>query len=651
MHDGTPQADRDPRARSDGDLCLAADRAASRLKTRRLAFLALVGVTCLAMVAALARVLAAGGLSVVELAMLGLFALNLPWLAIGWWNALIGFVLLRLRSDGLARAFPLSASPLPRTSRLRARLAITVPVRDEDPSAVFAALKATVRSLDETGHGAGIDIFLLSDSRNDLIAAHERELAEAWRRADPYPGRLHYRRRSTNRGFKAGNIADFCARWGRDYDLMLVLDADSVMSGEAIIDAVRLMEANPRLGILQTLVVGWPSLSPFARIFQFGMRHGMRSYTMGSAWWQGDAGPYWGHNAIVRLRPFVTHCRLPKVPGPPPLGGDVLSHDQIEAVLMRKAGWDVRVAPVETGSFEANPPTVLDFIKRDLRWCRGNMQYLRLLGLTGRHHLGRVQMALAILMYTGAPCWIAFCLLGIVQAAASSLGVEVPQVLADPGGPGAPAPVTLGIAMLAATLAMSWAPRLFGLLQVMTDRAARRAYGGGPRVLAGAGLEVAFSLMLAPVSAMAQTIFMGGLAFGRRLGWASQRRSERRVRLAEATRALWPQTLAGVLFLAAMWAFFPAGLPWAAPTLTGLLLAVPFAMLSSSPRVGRVLARARLCATPEELAPPAEIAAVCPWLAGPAPARRATDDDDREAEDNVPPPRAMAAGGGGRGAE
>ena len=164
---------------------------------------------------------------------------------------------------------------------------------------------------------------------------------------------------------------------------MLPLDADSLMSGEQVVRLARMMQAHPKIGILQSLVVGMPSKSAFARIFQFGMRHGMRSYTMGQAWWVGDCGPFWGHNAVVRIKPFHEQCDLPILPGAPPLGGHVLCHDQVEATLMRRAGYEVRVLPEERGSWEENPPTMLEFARRDVRWCQGNMQYLKLLDLPG----------------------------------------------------------------------------------------------------------------------------------------------------------------------------------------------------------------------------------------------------------------------------
>jgi membrane glycosyltransferase len=581
---------------------------------RRLAFFSLMSATMLVLLAGLTTVFLKGGLTVLELLMILLFALNLPWIAIGFWNAVVGFVLLRLSRRSLPQMLCLAGiaeHPRPPSRRV----AVVVPVHNENPESVFRSLRTTLASLDATGRAEAFDIFLLSDSRDERLWARERALFAAWKSSDRRPSRLHYRRRGDNAGFKAGNIHDFCKRCGRAYDYMIVLDADSIMTGQAILRMVGLMESNPRLGILQTLIVGLPSASPFARIFQFGMRHGMRVYTAGSAWWQGDAGPYWGHNAIVRLAPFIEHCRLPTAPGRPPLGGAVLSHDQIEAVLMRRAGWEVRVLPIEDGSFEANPPTLLDFIKRDVRWCHGNMQYTRLLHLAGAHRLGRLQMLLAILMYTSAPCWLGFCLLGLVQLVAPALGLPSGLLLSELASlPRGDVPASLGPSLLAVVVAMTWAPKLFGLLQALTEAGERRRYGGAGKLMGGALIEFLFSALLAPVLGIARALFMAGLLFGRPRAWASQVRRDRRVSLAEAARRLWPQTLIGASVAVLLMATAPGALVWTGPILAGLLLAIPLAVVTTSPALGRLLMASGLCATPEELSPPAEIRAVCRWL-------------------------------------
>jgi membrane glycosyltransferase len=494
------------------------------------------------------------------------------------------------------------------------RIAIVMPVHDEDPASVFRSLRATVASLDATGRSRAFDIFLLSDTQDERLASAERTLFAAWKRSDRRPGRLHYRRRLEKSGFKAGNLRDFCNRWGRTYDFMIVLDADSALSGAAILRLVGLMQANPKLGILQTLVVGLPSMGAFTRMFQFGMRHGMRAYTMGSAWWQGDAGPYWGHNAIIRLAPFIEHCRLPRVPGRPPLGGEVLSHDQAEAVLMRRAGWEVRVLPIEDGSFETNPPTLLDFIKRDLRWGHGNIQYARLLDLAGSNRWCRLHMLLAVLMYTWSPCWLGFAALALVQLLSPELGLPPGVLLTELAGlpiGGLPA---LSLTLLIVVVASIWAPKLFGVLQAVSDRTERQKYGGAIKLLSGAGVELCFSILLAPVMMVAQTTFLAALLCGRPQGWTSQRRRNRRVSPGDAARELWPQTLVGATVALLLLALSPSALLWAAPILAGLLLAIPFAVATTSPSLGRLLVKARLCAIPEELSPPPEVRAVCGWL-------------------------------------
>ncbi len=243
------------------------------------------------------------------------------------------------------------------------------------------------------------------------------------------------------------------------HDFALILDADSFMPAETVLRLVRIAQANPSLGILQTLVVGMPSVSVFARVFQFGMRLGMRSYTLGSAWWQGDCGPYWGHNAIVRLAPFIAHCRLPLLPGTGPLSGDVLSHDQVEAALMRRAGYEVRVLPVDGVSWEENPPTLMEFSRRDLRWCHGNMQYWQLLTLPGLKPVSRFQLAFAIWMYLGSPAWMAMTAIGTVLLALSETSAA--QYV--------PVKAGAGTALFAIMMLMTFAPKIATVIDVLLE--------------------------------------------------------------------------------------------------------------------------------------------------------------------------------------
>jgi membrane glycosyltransferase len=504
------------------------------------------------------------------------------------WNAAIGLWLLHGRKDGLAAVAPFlraaeAAGPL------TTRTALAMTVRNEPPARSYRRLAEMRRELEATGHGSHFDVHILSDTTDPEVAAEEERLFHVMR-AELGGGRAFYRRRAVNTGFKAGNIRAFLLDRGRVYDFYLPLDSDSLMAGETIVGMVRIMQAHPRIGILQSLVVGSPATSAFARIFQFGMRHGMRSYTMGATWWQGDCGAYWGHNALVRAAAFRRHCRLPVLPGRPPLGGHILSHDQIEAVLMRRAGYEVRVLPVETGSWEDNPPTLMDFTKRDLRWCQGNMQYWPLIGLRGLRPVSRLQLAAAAMMFLGAPAWMLMTL-----AAASKL---------FEGGAGG-VDLAFGIAMFFVMFAVSLVPKLAGLADIALSPGGALRYGGRLRFAAGGLAEAAFSILLAPVAALGVTLFLGGLVFGRSVIWGGQRRDAYALGWAEAARGLWPQTLFGAGLLAAILAFAgPATLPWAAPMLAGLCLAIPFAVLTAHPGFGRWAERTGLCAVPEEIAPP-----------------------------------------------
>ncbi len=321
---------------------------------RRVLFFTLVAATTLSVLALAVLALSPGGYGVVDLLLLVLYAIALPWLVIGFSISSIGFLVMRFARDPLAAIFP-AAARVRGDEPITARVAVLICIRNETPQRIIRNLAPLMAGLVSAGVGEHFHAYILSDTGDaDLAAAEEAQLsafATEWR------GRLAvtYRRRTVNTAFKAGNIRDFCWRWGADHDFALTLDADSFMTADAVLRLVRIMQADDRLGIVQSLVVGLPSTSAFARLFQFGMRLGMRSYTIGSAWWQADCGPYWGHNALVRLAPFIAHCELPELPSGGVLGGQILSHDQIEAVLMRRAGYEVRVLPVEHQSWEENP--------------------------------------------------------------------------------------------------------------------------------------------------------------------------------------------------------------------------------------------------------------------------------------------------------
>ena len=560
------------------------------LRSRR-AFVIVVNLaTYLALASWMAGILGAGGWTLVDILLFAGFLVATPWTVLGFWNAVLGVWLLHFRRDGMAAVAPFAAAG-DRDEPIHARTAILMTLRNEDPARAFRRLRIVKRSVDATGFGDRFAYFVLSDTSNADVAAAEEAAFAAWRAESPNPDALVYRRRAVNTGFKAGNVREFCETHGHDFEFMLPLDADSLMSGEAIVRLVRIMQANPKLGILQSLVVGAPATSAFARIFQFGMRHGMRPYTMGSAWWTGECGPFWGHNALVRIQPFAEHCHLPILPGKPPLGGHVLSHDQVEATLMRRAGFEARVLPQEGGSWEENPPTIFEFSTRDLRWCQGNMQYFKLLNLAGLLPMSRFQLAWAILMFIGVPA-----MTGMIALA--------PLKALDGDGP---FPAGAAIGLYLTFLAMYLSPKLAGLLDILLTPGGVARYGGLGRFLASAAVEVVFSFLLGAVTTFRLTLFMIGLVFGRSVVWNGQARDAHGVAWSTAMRGLWAPFLFGLAVCGALAVLAPAALLWSLPLTLGYLVAFPFAVVTAAPALGRWFTARGLCAIPEEFETPSEI--------------------------------------------
>ncbi|MDH7796653.1 MULTISPECIES: glucans biosynthesis glucosyltransferase MdoH [unclassified Beijerinckia] len=538
----------------------------------------------------LAQILGAGGWSVIDVLIFVCFAIAAPWSVLGVWNALLGVWLLHRSHDPMGAVAPFAQAG-DRFVPIAGRTAILMTIRNEDPTRAFARLRAIRESVEATGFGRQFAYFVLSDSDDLDVAAAEEQAFAVWQ-AEGGLGTedLHYRRRDDNAGFKAGNVRDFCERWGEAFEFMLPLDADSLMSGEMIVRLVRIGEAWPKLGILQSLVVGAPTSSAFARIFQFGMRHGMRPYTMGSAWWSGDCGPFWGHNALVRIAPFRDHCDLPVLPGGPPLGGQILSHDQVEAVLMRRASFEVRVLPQEGESWEDNPPTVFEFTRRDLRWCQGNMQYFRLLGLPGLQPMSRFQLIWAIMMFVGIPAWTAI----IALAALKPLDGE--SLATFPG--------LSALAFYIVFLLMFLTPKLAGFADIALTKGGVARYGGGGRFAAGAIIEIVFSFLLGAATTFRTGLFMLGLAFGRTIVWNGQARDAHALSWATAARGLWGQTVFGIVLLLVASHLAPALIWPSLPLTLGYFVAIPFAVLTTAPGFGQWLERRGLCAIPEEIAPP-----------------------------------------------
>jgi membrane glycosyltransferase len=568
-----------------------ADAAENQLFGRRVLFAVLFAATMAGSLALAAVALGPDGYGIIDITLLALFAVTLPWMVAGFWNAVIGLLIVRHYADPVEAVMPMAAR-IRGDEPVTASTAILLCVRNELPERMIRNLEPMLAGLDALGCGGRFSLYILSDSSDPGIAPVEEAcfaaMAARWRDRIA----IIYRRRTVNTGYKAGNIRDFCERWGRDHDFAVTLDADSLMSADAILRLVRIMQANPRLGILQGLIVGLPSTSAFARLFQFGMRLGMRSYTLGSAWWQGDCGPYWGHNAVLRLKPFIAHCALPVLAGDGNEDRHILSHDQIEAVLMRRAGYEVRVLPQEDLGWEENPPTLIEFIRRDLRWCQGNMQYWRFLALPGIKPVSRYQLALAIVMFVGSPAWIGLFVLATPAVAFADRPADF--IRAD-----------AGTALFVGVLVMWFAPKIVSAIEIMARPGLRRGFGGAALFMVNFVVETVFSTLLCPILWFGHTMFLAGLLLGREIGWTGQTRDDHAVPFLPALRNLWPHTLFGCAALGLLAMTQPAAIPYALFLAGGPALAIPFAMLTAWPWLGRVAARIGIGRLPEETTRPA----------------------------------------------
>lgn len=553
------------------------------MTARRLLYLALLLVLAAIPLALLARALAEGGWTMAEAAILALASLIAPWVANLGASALVGFVVLMRPGDPLRTVWP--EAVFDESAPIAIDTALVLCIRHEDTAAVLARQRPLLEDLAARGLARRFALAVLSDTQDAAHAEEEERAVAAFRASLPDGLRLLYRRRAHNEGFKAGNVMEFVRHRAAGFEAMVVLDADSVMTADCVLRLVRLLQANPRVALIQTLIVARPALSPFPRLFQFGMRHGMRAYAAGIAWWQGPDGPYWGHNAIVRIAAFREHAELPTLPS----GVRILSHDQVEAALLRGAGWEVRLDPLEQGSYEANPPTLPDFLARDLRWMSGNLQYVALLRLPLFRPMGRVQLLLAILLFLFSPIVCGITLLALINAhdPAAAAAVSAPH----------------GIVATALFALLFFAPKLLGALEVAVKPLCLRAWGGGPRFALSVAVEFVFYLLLLPISAINQSAAMVAMVFGKRIGWAPQAREDRSVPLADAMRALWWHTLTGIGLLAAFAAASATAFLWALPLVGGAAAAIPFCVVSADPRLGRMLARGGLCAIPEEFDP------------------------------------------------
>lgn len=539
------------------------------------------------------EVIAPGGPTELQILFLSVFTLNIGWIGFAHTQAVLGFF-HRLWADLTGRA---------RKNRVTAddvtlKTAILMPVYNEAPEPVAAAVLAMAEGLNGKAPGQ-FAFFILSDSTDPAAFVAEEAVFQKLIGAAPKGCPVYYRHRAENTERKAGNIADWVERFGADWPLMLVLDADSIMEPDTIMAMAARMARDDGIGLLQTLpnIVGGETL--YARLQQFANRLYGPVFGAGLAWWHGRGSNFWGHNACIRTRAFADSARLPELSGKPPFGGHILSHDFIEAALLRRAGWGVVLDSDLGGTYEQAPPSLMDVMVRDRRWAQGNLQHARMLFARGLAFASRTHLATGIMAYLSAPIW--FLLVGVGMAIAVQVALTRPEYFAEPGlFPNWPVfDAERAIKLFIVAMAVVVLPKVLGLLSALLNPV-RFFRFGGPLVFVSVLAEMILSALYAPVLMAAQTGIVRDILLGRDAGWAPQRRDDGSVAWRDAVRRHRRHMAGGVAVAGLAYLLHPNLFYWLLPVSGGLVLAAPLAVLSGSVRAGRALRGLGILRTPEE---------------------------------------------------
>jgi membrane glycosyltransferase len=561
-------------------------------RTRRATFFSFVGLGTIVGSWLMYAYLSEHGMRWSEWALLGVFVPLYYQLNVGFWTALFGVWLMN-RSEPDALNLWRTLKPEDNNTEITASTAIIMPVFNEDVTRVFEGLRAIYLSLEQTGHSKNFDFFILSDS-NQTSQWIEEETAwlELCRQLNAF-GRIFYRKRRKPINRKSGNVSDFCRRWGKRYRYMLVLDADSLMSGNLITSMARIMEKNPGIGIIQTFPKQIGAETLLGRVMQFSQALYGPPFMAGLDYWQCGEANFWGHNAIVRLEPFIKFCALPPLPGKEPFGGHILSHDFVEAALMRKAGYAVRLLNTNRGSYEEGPPTIVDMLKRDRRWCQGNMQHFWLLFAKGWHPMSRINFAHGILSYASSLLWFLFLVFSTFLAA-----TRLPQHDAQAARA---QQILLGV-----TAMLIFLPKITILFdEIITGRLFKPLKMRMLTFISSMADTVVFTLM-APVLMIFHSQFVVYTVLGKGVRWVTQRRKlDGGVDWAEVFFTFWGVSVIAVIWGTIGWFVSHSFFLWFSPILVALLLAIPMAIVVSSRRSGH---RFGLFLTPEETEPPSVLA-------------------------------------------
>ncbi|WP_028582679.1 glucans biosynthesis glucosyltransferase MdoH [Desulfogranum japonicum] len=552
------------------------------------------------------QVFAVGDTAWTEYIVVALFGATFFWIALACVSGLFGF--------GLR----IVCTKKPKMKeKVESKNVILIPTYNENTAHVFAAIEAMANGLIQNNAGLSFDWFVLSDTTEPDIFLQEEEAVRVIQKKLQGKANVFYRRRRENIGKKAGNVQDFCVNWGRLYDHMVVLDADSLMEGETIIELARRMEACPDTGLIQTIPCLIRGKTLMARLQQFANRIYGPVIGTGLAWWADKDGNFWGHNAIIRVSAFMEAAGLPVLPGKPPFGGHVLSHDFVEAAFLRRAGWVVDIAWDLQGSYEESPPSLLDMAVRDRRWCQGNMQHTRILFSKGLTFVSRMHMVTGIMSFMCSPLWLMLVLAGFAMAlqthfvrpeyfpATFSLFPVWPILDAE-----------RALRLFAVTMSVLFCPKFLGVIDNLCRRSSRKILGGGWQIVKSALTEVILSALIAPVMMLIHTGAVWSILSGRDSGWSAQRRDDGSLPWSTVIYKHRVHTCIGLLM--AVGATFHSGqlLAWMMPAIIGMLLAIPLSYCTARKDWGEWFQHKGLLVTPEEVSRPyvlQEMEELLPW--------------------------------------
>jgi membrane glycosyltransferase len=537
--------------------------------------------------------------------LLCLFIVLFFLIAMGCMHGVFGFV-LRLTTDRrLTRLGDYRSQNIQGVST-----ALVFPVHNEEVARVCEGLRATYESLEKTGRLEGFDFYILSDSTNpDKWVEEEHRWFDLIHDLDAL-GRVYYRRRVSNEGKKSGNIRDFLSTWGPRYRYFVVFDADSVMRGETLVDLVKLMEAHPQAGLVQTVPALVNAGSLFGRIQQFANRLYAPIFITGLNFWAQAFGNYWGHNAIIRTEPFMQHCDLPQLPGRKPFGGQILSHDFVEAALLLKANWEVWMAYDLEGSYEEAPQTMIENARRDRRWCQGNLQHFMVIWAKGLRGLSRLHLAQGIFGYLASPLWLFFLLtfnwmlwyVGHTGLSKITVRAFTPFLKVNA--------TEHAFLIFVICMGMLFLPKVLALVDLAFDPERRRAFGGLTNASVSAVAETAFSALHAPLQMLWHSKFAAAALLAAGVQWGPPKRTADGIAWSEAVRQHWAHTVVGLIWGGAIWRLDRPTFWWFMPVMVGMVVSIPLSVLTSRARLGDQARRVGLFLTPEETSPPPELAAL-----------------------------------------